>query len=92
MINAYKSGTVFDPSKDFFSKDLFLSGQAAMVLEGSYYLNQITQSENQNGSAINWDIVTIPVDPAEPDATIAMGLPDIFGINANSPNGNSSNI
>lgn len=86
VINAYKSGAIFGPSNDFFSKDLFLSGQAAMVLEGSYYLNQITQSENQNGSTVNWDMVTIPVDPVEPDATIALALPDIFGVNAKSPN------
>lgn len=86
IVKAYQSGAVFDPSKDFFSEDLFLKGQAAMVLEGSYYLNQISQSEDRSGSGVNWGLVTIPIDPAEPDATIAMGLTEIFGINANSPN------
>lgn len=86
IVKAYKSGAIFDPSSDFFSEDLFLKEQAAMVLEGSYYLNQIKQAEDQSGSTINWGLATIPVDPAEPDATIAMGLTEIFGINANSPN------
>ncbi len=35
---------------------------------------------------IDWDVVTIPVDPSQPDVTSSMGLENVFSINAASEN------
>ncbi|MCD9026207.1 extracellular solute-binding protein [Cohnella silvisoli] len=35
---------------------------------------------------INWDVVTVPVDPSQPDVTGSMSLNSVFSINASSEN------
>lgn len=83
-VSTYQSGAISPPSS--WSNDLFLSGRAAMVMEGSYYLNMITQAEGRNDSPLRWGLVTQPVNPQDPEVAQFMNLTDIFGVYADSPN------
>lgn len=83
----------------------FMSGQAAMTIDGPMIMNFMGMNMKMGGGAvaaesskssgsggkvespfkdINWDVVTIPVDPSQPDVTGSMSLESVFSINATS--------
>lgn len=84
IVNTFKSDSVFVPSS--WNNNLFLSGQAALALEGSFYLTMISQAINQTDTSLNWGIVTAPINPQDSNASSNLHLNDIFGVNANSTN------
>jgi multiple sugar transport system substrate-binding protein len=72
--------------EDYLKKDYFISGRAAMTI-GSYYMfDQIKQAKDQikDFKSFNWDIVTVPVDPKNPDFTNSFGVSELYAINAQS--------
>jgi multiple sugar transport system substrate-binding protein len=64
--------------------NLFLAGRAAMMIDNSFLLNQMDMMKDMKKDAkpINWDVVTEPVDPANPDVSDSFTLSQIWGINA----------
>lgn len=67
----------------------FLQGKAAMVMESSGYVNQITQSKNEVGikeKDLNWDMVTVPIHSASPHESAFIRMGDFWAIGANSTN------
>ncbi|SDT34344.1 multiple sugar transport system substrate-binding protein [Paenibacillaceae bacterium GAS479] len=84
VVDTYQSGVISPPGG--WENDLFLNGRAAMVLEGSYYLNMISQAEGRLKSPLRWGVVTQPVNSQNPDVGLVLGLSDIFGVYADSPN------
>lgn len=85
VVKAYKSGAI-NTSSDQGANDLFIGNRIAMRYEGSFYLSQITYQDNKKGKPLNWGIVTVPVDPSNPNMTGPLSISDLFGINAASPN------
>ncbi|MBH5316866.1 extracellular solute-binding protein [Paenibacillus sp. GSMTC-2017] len=76
---------------DPFYGDLFLKGQLAMVVNESYYVNEIKRVNDNAGSIknfepIDWDVVTVPTDPANPGAASNIGLSQLMGINTKAQN------
>lgn len=90
-----------------FDSMRFMSGQAAMTIDGPMLTNMMgisggvsvsaatTSTKDDEGGTpelkspfqdVNWDVVTIPVDPAQPDVASGMSLDNLFAINANSAN------
>lgn len=66
----------------------FIHGKAAMAIEG-YWLIQMLQDPGVYGGKakkINWDMVTIPIDPKNPDESAHIHLEEIYAISADSPN------
>lgn len=61
-----------------------------MVIEGSPLISKIRQAQatypNQNKVIKNWDIVTIPVDPLNPEVRSDVTINELFAINATTPN------
>jgi len=76
--------------EDYLLRDPFLSGRLAMTLGETYTINQIEEAKNylQDSDQIisDWDIVTAPVSPQNPDTTSYMNFYNIFAITEASPN------
>lgn len=96
-IDAVKSDAIYIPSnemsgaisyEDHLKRDLFTVGRAAMILTGSYSIDQIKQAKEalKDYKPFNLGIVTVPVDPSNPEVSPYFGVYNIFSINAQSPN------
>ncbi|MBU5674715.1 ABC transporter substrate-binding protein [Paenibacillus brevis] len=77
------------------SSDLFLSGKVAMTVAESYYINEIADANNnvskiKNFTAVDWDVVTVPVHPEKPDVGGNIWLNNTFSINSSAPNADSA--
>jgi len=57
-------------------------GTQSMKVQGSSNGNEMKSPFKD----INWDVVTMPVDPSQPDVTGSMSLDSVFSINASSEN------
>ena len=97
-VEALKSGAVFagndekfDPNKPVMMderKDLFATGKVAMTVEGSYMISSLQRAKEtmKDVTPVNWDIVTVPVDPKNPEVSNSVFLSGLFAVNANSSN------
>nr|WP_269846586.1 extracellular solute-binding protein [Paenibacillus roseus] len=74
--------------EEYLMRDPFISGRMAMMVEGTYMLDQLKQAKDALKDKINyeWDLVTVPVDPSNPDYTTSTGFHQIFAINSTSAN------
>ncbi len=94
--NAIDSGTLYPQDmnrgptsmsyEDYLLQDPFIGGKVAMTMDGTYIMDQIKQAQEvvKDKAIQNWDIVTMPVDPANPDSSPYVSLNNIFAISANS--------
>jgi len=83
-----EEGTSFGGSyEDYLLRDPFISGKAAMTFDGIYLMQQLREAANfvPDKAVKNWDLVTMPVDPSNPDYSHENSFHNIFAINADSP-------
>jgi len=95
-LRAIRSGTLYNNENMSFSgsyeeyllQNPFVSGKVAMAIDGTYLMQQIREAAEviPDKAVKNWDLVTIPVDPANPDYTNNVSFYNIFAIHAESPN------
>lgn len=97
-LDAIRSGTLYvqddnmmrswSSYEEYLMADPFISGRAAMMIENVYMMDQLQQAAEQlkDKVSFNWDLVTVPVDPANPDYTTTASVDQIFAINATSTN------
>lgn len=97
-VDVLKSGVVYQPSpnqnqmmagttfEDYLKQNLFIAGRAAMMVDYSYTLQNLQRAKDTLKDMPNWDLVTIPVDPQNPDVGSGMSLNQIFAVNAASGN------
>ncbi|MFD2116191.1 ABC transporter substrate-binding protein [Paenibacillus yanchengensis] len=74
-----------------FLGDLFLSGKLGMVIGQYYYVNELrlaadNASRVDGFEMIDWDVVTLPTDAANPGASSGVYLQQLMGINAKAQN------
>jgi multiple sugar transport system substrate-binding protein len=93
---AYRNGSLFIPKggtqleraiqESFTENDLFLNGRSAMRLGNAAYLLQIDIATNQTKKTkpFQWGVVTVPVNPANPEAIDPLSLSTIFAVNVKS--------
>lgn len=85
--NNQKQSQEYNP----FQYDNFLSGKLAMAIIGNSQVNDIINA-NKNGDnikgfqKIDWDVVTMPVQPETPDMGGSIYMNGIFGINSKASN------
>jgi multiple sugar transport system substrate-binding protein len=74
--------------EEYLLSNPFIAGKVAMMLEGSYLMLQLREAAGAvpDKAVKNWDLVTVPVDPSNPDYTHETSYYQIFAINADSPN------
>lgn len=72
--------------EDYLLRDPFISGKVAMSLDGTYLMDQIKEAQDvvKDKAVKNWDLVTVPVDPANPDVSPHVNFSNIFAISAQS--------
>ncbi|WP_128894968.1 extracellular solute-binding protein [Longirhabdus pacifica] len=95
-INAYQSGAVYLPDEKteeeneatgdiyYESQEKFTLGKSAMIISGVWYMDYIDNSGYSDSDPINYDIVTVPVDPMHPEKGGSMNISNVFAINAQS--------
>lgn len=99
-LDAFKSGALYlqvaDPNQvitsassyeDYLKQNLFVAGRAAMMIDGSYLIETMNQAKAmlKDTTTPNWDVVTVPVDPNNPDVSSGFSVNRIFAVNAKSP-------
>ncbi len=94
-IEAAKSGVIYQRANqgptsgmsmiDFFRSDPFIGGKAAMSLDSSYLVANIDRAlQGSKDLKLNWDIVTVPVDPQNPEVSASFNVSQLFAVNAKS--------
>lgn len=98
-LSAVKSGALYSPEmetntsgsgsyEDYMERDKFLSGKAAMTMNGSYYMDELSRAGdfNKNYKPFTWGLLTEPVDPANPGTRTTLDLTEIYAVNAKAAN------
>ncbi len=96
-LDVVQSGTLYiqDPNnfgggsyEEYLMQNPFLSGKLAMNIDGHYFINELESAQDylEDEGIQNWDMVTMPIDPNNPDVSVNMNVNNIFAINANSAN------
>ncbi|WP_372814033.1 ABC transporter substrate-binding protein [Paenibacillus sp.] len=94
-VDAYKSGSVRPPAKPSFDENKpetiytqnpFMAGKAAMTLGGYYMITSMEQAAQNVKSLkpVQWEAVTEPVDPANPDQSSSFYINQIVSISEDS--------
>lgn len=79
---------------DYLLQDPFVSGKVAMKMEAQYLMDQIDQAQKsptvKDKAVKDWGIVTMPVDPANPDRSPYVNLNSLFAVSAKSENADAA--
>lgn len=98
VLDAYQSGALhqeemesgprsFYTMEDYFKEQVFIGGRAAMSVDYFYALGNLQRAKDVLQDKIpDWGIVTVPVDPSNPDSSSFFSLNQIFAINAKTSN------
>lgn len=85
-IDALRSGCIFKQTQQTegaMSLNPIFTGNAAMVLHSQVTAYNFDITRNfEGGQAINWDMVTVPVDPRKPEYSDYYRIEEIYGISA----------
>ncbi|MFB9330263.1 ABC transporter substrate-binding protein [Paenibacillus aurantiacus] len=98
-LSAVKSGALYSPElegntsgdgsySNYMERDKFLSGKAAMTMNGSYYMDELSRAGdyNKDYKPFTWGLLTEPVDPANPGTGTTLDLSEIYAVNAKAAN------
>jgi len=83
-----QTNQMYTTYEEYLLQDPFISGRMAMTIDGSYLTAQIKEAQDvlKDKALKNWDIVTMPVDPKNPNVTDTTSVEQILAIDAQSPN------
>ncbi|GAC42120.1 periplasmic component [Paenibacillus popilliae ATCC 14706] len=84
--DAVRSKTVSFDNSNSNHPDAFMEEKAAMTIDWPLRTQMFQDPGFIGGKKINWGMVTIPVDPKNPDESLHVELPSITAIAADSPN------
>ncbi|MDQ0113482.1 ABC transporter substrate-binding protein [Paenibacillus harenae] len=91
VLDAISKQTVFNESEEMlgeYGEAPVIRGQSAMQIASYSTAINFTLYEQQHGSeaARNWGVVTVPVDPLNPEYSDYYSLSEIYGINTKASN------
>ncbi|MBW7473610.1 extracellular solute-binding protein [Paenibacillus oenotherae] len=74
-----------------FQGDMFLSGRVAMTIGGYDYITELSRAKsaaekNKNITPVDWDVVTVPTFPEEPNVGGNIYMNNLMTINAKAAN------
>ncbi|MFD0712428.1 ABC transporter substrate-binding protein [Paenibacillus sp. GCM10027626] len=74
--------------EDYLGQNSFIAGKAAMTVNSTYFMDELKEATERSKKIkpFNWEIVSEPVDPNNPDYGSSMSTSEIFAISASSPN------
>ncbi|NEW08041.1 extracellular solute-binding protein [Paenibacillus sp. SYP-B3998] len=98
-VDSMKSGALYIPKnennengqrmyEDYLKENKFAMGKVAMTIDGNYMMQNLQEVKDRlkDVKPVNWDIVTVPIDPQNPDFSNNVSVSQIFAINAQSAN------
>jgi len=87
-----QEGVMFNTYEEYLLQDPFISGKVAMSIDGNNLISQIKDAQNavKDKAVSNWDIVTVPVDPKNPNVTDTVSVDQILAVDAQSPNADAA--
>ncbi|AFH60042.1 hypothetical protein B2K_04785 [Paenibacillus mucilaginosus K02] len=100
-VDGIQSGALYDPAKgpqidfskgvsreEMLERNPFVSGRIAMTVEGAYLISELERAKDirKDKEPVNWDIVTVPVDPQNPGTSNALSISEVFSVRSDSPN------
>jgi multiple sugar transport system substrate-binding protein len=76
---------------DPFYGDLFIKGKVAMTIGDYGYINELKKASDnaakiKDFEPVDWDVVTVPVHPNDPDVGGSISLSQLMGINSKAQN------
>lgn len=76
---------------DPFYGDLFIKGKIAMTIGDYGYINELKRASDnaskiKDFEAVDWDVVTVPVSPSDPEVGSSISLSQLMGINNKAQN------
>jgi multiple sugar transport system substrate-binding protein len=96
VLGGIRAGSLYMPASyqgemsyaEYLQGDLFVGGRSAMTLNGPWLIQKLNEAEQElkDIAPVNWAVVTVPVDPSNPDVSGSFSLGTIFAIRADSPN------
>ncbi|MEF3302118.1 ABC transporter substrate-binding protein [Paenibacillus sp. GYB003] len=79
----FRSGTM----EDYYRQDPFIGGKTAMTINGTYFIDSLKQAKALlKESMPQWDLVSLPADPGNPENLATISVNQIFAVNAQSAN------
>lgn len=73
--------------EEFYKQDPFIGGKVAMTVNGTYYLDNLKRAQTDlRGKLPQWDLVSMPIHPGNPESAATLTLGTIFAIPAQSAN------
>jgi multiple sugar transport system substrate-binding protein len=98
--DALKSGALYAPAsdkqdakqplgfEDYLKSNPFVAGQAAMTIDGSYLMDNLQRAKEvvKDYKPFNWDLVTVPVDPQNPNVSNSVSVSNLFAVSAAASN------
>lgn len=94
VTEAYKTGAIYLPpenpptpssTKDAFLRNKFIAGEAALAYSNPGLIEAMKMATGLGVEAFPWDIVTEPVNPANPNKAYSIITGDVFAITSDSP-------
>ncbi|MFC4599794.1 ABC transporter substrate-binding protein [Cohnella hongkongensis] len=87
-----RSGGFSGSYEDYLLQEPFIGQKVAMAIESNYMLDQIKEAKTRlkDKGVQNWDIVTVPINPANPNESTAMSVGQIFAISAQTANADAA--
>ncbi|WP_147433542.1 ABC transporter substrate-binding protein [Paenibacillus ginsengarvi] len=78
----FRSGTM----EEYYKQEPFIGGKVAMTLNGAYYLDTLKQAKTALKDGMpQWDLVSYPAEPGNPDSQSTITVTQIFAVNGQSP-------
>jgi multiple sugar transport system substrate-binding protein len=91
MNKLYEKQSVEGGGNDPFYGDLFIKGKVAMTIGDYGYINELKKASDnaskiKDFEMVDWDVVTVPVSPTDPDVGGSISLSQLMGINSKAQN------
>ncbi|CAM4148968.1 extracellular solute-binding protein [Paenibacillus alkaliterrae] len=91
MQTMYEKQSEMGGGHDPFNGDLFIKGRVAMTIGDYGYINELKRASDHASKIkdfvpVDWDVVTVPVNPNDPETGGSIYLSQLMGINAKAQN------
>ncbi|WP_158606541.1 ABC transporter substrate-binding protein [Paenibacillus ginsengarvi] len=93
-LDAFKSKAIYRSDQqflggtmeDYYKQDPFIGGKTAMSISGAYFIDSLKQAKALLKEMPEWDLVSLPADPGNPESLSTISVNQIFAVNAQSAN------
>ncbi|CAM3741685.1 ABC transporter substrate-binding protein [Marinicrinis lubricantis] len=98
-LQVYRSGALYKAPEQqgegamdytsYIQSNAFLSGRAALTINGYYYVNQLEEMVQYGGEELEefeWDIVSAPVNSQDLQSSSGVSISEIFSVNSQAEN------